>query len=1307
MTKKAPPSKTISSVLVTDSRAGRIRKFLYRVNGPDGHPIYVGQTKDCKARINAHKNTKCAANLRRTIKRLRVTHPGWKVEDNWQPIECVKDGVPSDCIDKYEGFFIAGIENGTDIPGTKQHQDYLLRSNAQDGPNWGDYKHLFYDIKATVDDAVRTGTQVKFEFQGNEKFAINDLDYKNSVRELEIATALKCQLVVQDTEAEGGTIDLSCVEGAISGGIDMETEDVDDDIIAALDSRIDVARQNIESHEYIHTLNYVINQSIKIYKDMKGCDEVDGTEFVKVWNHAKGLMQDYVPNSENKSQVFAHALVMQTYKKGIEVVGNGDHARSLAKRDAIFLLDALKSTVSLRSSAGGKQAKSFQSMMAWCTFDTKLKKGATVQDKINRLRNHLENETLSEFQRSEVRKRIREGETRLAAAALDSGIDVARQNMESIREWPIVLMLKSGQDLLDKKDPALKDKDLHLRWIVNTYRRFFIDNTPDTSRTFVQLQPNEFDERFFRHPTEGGTASCPGDVTTKGLDNIRPRHPLTCELDVTKVKRILESTYYILKPIQRFVVSANLDDEEAGEEGAVVPTGEDVEDLEGEEDALGASSSSAPIVKKRKRGLKGGRYGDEGPTLPAKFIEDHKIGFYNRAVLTAFTPDVVRKHVAPKVELHDSRALLTLTSKLQNALSKVGLTIEDLTNGFGSQQFGVGSSVDDNDDDDEDKDSILPFRHQTMPPVDLSLDKDGNPSGRFAEFADAYEFNRPINDKTKELSVRAKTEHREFFRLLKELASSMNIAASKGGNDTTISLLSRILETGLCIRLVAQFSRRGWRVDRSIERKTDVLVGLKVQFIAPHVVASWFLAVPNKDGSTTRAVSMHKALTQSERGFISTLDVDMMDEPDGGESAAAAPSSTPRKDYHVTTCTRLDVEMARKAVDVLDDPAVGMSTNHAENSRFRQKTDQWTARVTPFRPMWNIRYSECAETSTTRIYYDTMTLRAVARCDGEWVERANLSGKHVGPVDFRSARDGRISLTKCSPGVRNLAMGEEYMQLHLRHQCHDDVGSHVVAELYFHLTIVLRQFADTELGCLKRMLDGFPEWLRERRMLAELTFKLLLGYEARERDLWHSVETEATKHDTCSEVREVKRRMFQLRNTIVGPDGDHTGLAMGNFKAHPLFDPVAYKMKVGLSIHSDVKDAIDRTWYGVCMQALSNAAIDIRSELLMRTGVEVELSVLNDRQIAASGALTFYALRKQLPPDKIEEIQGTVDRYNAAIQAEPVSKSYAIDDFKREVRVYAANTDKSVDALLEEWTGDDDGESGSDDDAEEAGVLLM
>lgn len=130
--------------------------------------------------------------------------------------------------------------------------------------------------------------------------------------------------------------------------------------------------------------------------------------------------------------------------------------------------------------------------------------------------------------------------------------------VEGIREWPIVLMLKNGQDLLDKNDPALKDKDLHLHWIVNTYRRFFVDNPPDMSRTFVQLQPNEFDERFFRHPTEGGTSSCLGDVTTVGLDKVRPRDPLTCKLDVTKVKRILESTYYILRPIQRFVVPANL-----------------------------------------------------------------------------------------------------------------------------------------------------------------------------------------------------------------------------------------------------------------------------------------------------------------------------------------------------------------------------------------------------------------------------------------------------------------------------------------------------------------------------------------------------------------------------------------------------------------------------------------------------------------------------------------------------------------------------------------------------------------------------
>lgn len=402
------PSYPQSGVLLHRYRYKRM--VLYMVTGPDGHPIYIGQTGKLNERVRAHNSGSSSANLRRTIQKLQRTHPRWKVEDNWNPVECVKEGVPRCVIDKYEGFFIAGIENGTDVPGTRQHPDYPLRANAQDGPNWGDYKHMFYEIKADVETAMRTNTQLSLKFQGHEILHIKDPAYKESVQALEIMEALKYQLVVKTTEGRDTGYGASTME---------QYGDVDN-TVSTLDTRIDLARQTIVLHENGNALNYVIKQSIKMYKNMKDGEDVDSTEFVKIWNSAKAYMQDYLPDAESNSQVFAHALVMQTYKKGIEVIGNGDHSRTLSKRDAIFLLETLKANVAARNSAGGKPAKSFQSMMAWCTFDTKLEKNATVQDKINRLRTHLDNEILSEYQRLDVERRIQEGETRLAAERKES-----------------------------------------------------------------------------------------------------------------------------------------------------------------------------------------------------------------------------------------------------------------------------------------------------------------------------------------------------------------------------------------------------------------------------------------------------------------------------------------------------------------------------------------------------------------------------------------------------------------------------------------------------------------------------------------------------------------------------------------------------------------------------------------------------------------------------------------------------------------------------------------------------------------------
>lgn len=391
-------------------------------------PIYIGQTAKLNTRIAAHKSSRSASNLRRTIQVLKRTHPEWKIENNWKPIECVKNGVPSSLIDKYEGFFIAGIYNGTDVPGTRQHPKYPHRSNAQDGPNWGAYKAQFYDIQSDVDKAMSEGTELQFKFAGHEVCMVDDPQYRDGLRDVNIVDSIKEHLLLNDDGIasalqlkrlydpespcapvlpQWSRIDAACTGS--SNNVEAEMAET----INSLDMRIEVARQTVVAHDNILELHSMLRQYISFYKGMTGLESVDGAEFVKVWNHAKALMQDYVPHADNISQKFAHSLTMQAYKKGIEVIGNGDSATLIPRKSALFMLDMLQKMVSMRSSAGGKSAKSFQSMMAWCTFDTKLEKHATLYDKLKRLRDHLENEFLSESQRVEIEKRIQEGQFRL------------------------------------------------------------------------------------------------------------------------------------------------------------------------------------------------------------------------------------------------------------------------------------------------------------------------------------------------------------------------------------------------------------------------------------------------------------------------------------------------------------------------------------------------------------------------------------------------------------------------------------------------------------------------------------------------------------------------------------------------------------------------------------------------------------------------------------------------------------------------------------------------------------------------------
>ena len=377
--------------------------------GPYGSPIYVGQTVNAKQRISAHLSKASRCTLKKKLADIARTHPSWKLKDNWMPIRCLREGVPTHLADKYEGYFIVNMENGTPKPGTLHDCEYPLRSNSAQGPNWADYSHLSGQIKEEVEEANRNDTAIRFDFKKDEKFGNPDPSYHDAFASVRCMEALHAAVNGSDDHGDHGDHDDHHSNGIATDG-DAAAQQV-----LELQQKLEAARYELVVQEKCFSLDKVINFALASYKKLLGNDSVDGTEFVKVWNHIKEIMYDYVPNPDNISQVFSHGVVMRIYKEGIAVIGNGDHATRLSPRDAVHMLESVKFNVRHRNSAGGAPPQSFQSMMAWCTFDTRLEEGVGIEKKLQRLYDHQKKQHLNEWQKAEIARRIQEGLARVHA----------------------------------------------------------------------------------------------------------------------------------------------------------------------------------------------------------------------------------------------------------------------------------------------------------------------------------------------------------------------------------------------------------------------------------------------------------------------------------------------------------------------------------------------------------------------------------------------------------------------------------------------------------------------------------------------------------------------------------------------------------------------------------------------------------------------------------------------------------------------------------------------------------------------------
>ena len=374
MTKKQ--KKLLGQLVNYDGRKST-RKYIYKLVGPDGWPIYVGQTGNERQRFSAHSSSSSSCSfLKSTLEKLKESHPKWKACDNFVRIECVKSGVPNHLADKYEGFFIAGIENAT-VPGTRTLQDFPWRSNMRDGPNWTEYHHDYHKMETAVQKAVEDGVELDFEFKSEDKFDIKDPAYEDAYAQAAVMQAASDHLKEIDSQPS-------------------------DEFTA----RFELVTRTVANHESVFTLNTALNNTIAAYK-AKEEQKVDGQTFIAQWNHAKNLIEDYFPNENNMPQKLAHNLVISAYKHGIRLIGNGDFNTKLNRTDVINFLGLLKSIVDLRSATGGLPPRSFKSMMAWCKLDSDLAPSENAENKLKRLRQNFEQRetSMNDFQKAELEAR--------------------------------------------------------------------------------------------------------------------------------------------------------------------------------------------------------------------------------------------------------------------------------------------------------------------------------------------------------------------------------------------------------------------------------------------------------------------------------------------------------------------------------------------------------------------------------------------------------------------------------------------------------------------------------------------------------------------------------------------------------------------------------------------------------------------------------------------------------------------------------------------------------------------------------------
>ena len=322
--------------------------FIYFVYDDTGKVIYVGQTVNETKRAAHHQQatSKCRR-LAAAIQRLRTTTSTWEFAKNYRRAPGLLYGLPEELADKFEAFFIARV-NGT---GTLHSTLNPSGCNMREGNNVMTYEPEFDELQTQLDMAVSNGDNLYSESEHMRRRAGVPSDI---------------------LEAEGDVAIVQSLRKACEDNTGRAPECVEE-VYQLVTKRLDGISN-------VYGTRCKIRELKGAYAPNKKESEapIDRVDFAKEWNSLGTLLSDFYFEGTNQRQQTCQKLVAGFHKSCRVMFQNGEAVLTaglspLTAGEVFDTLRMLETMVKTRDDAGGIPNQSFQSRMAWCLPNSKLK----------------------------------------------------------------------------------------------------------------------------------------------------------------------------------------------------------------------------------------------------------------------------------------------------------------------------------------------------------------------------------------------------------------------------------------------------------------------------------------------------------------------------------------------------------------------------------------------------------------------------------------------------------------------------------------------------------------------------------------------------------------------------------------------------------------------------------------------------------------------------------------------------------------------------------------------------------------------